>query len=123
MQWQITTQVREGYIFAKPSGPISIANLITLLESIRDECNHWGMRCGLVDCIEIQGALSIEQLDQISPEFVRILEDRLKIAYMNPPPHWISRDDEFSRAEIGKRGGFLELFISEEAALMWLLGK
>ena len=119
MQISLSEHSVEGYPLVIASGLITEDSLIELGRFIRQACESTKVSAAIIDCQAIQGALTPEILQSATPAYIREVGPSLKVAYINPPSHWKSADDRFSRDLAYNRGGQLELFDTATDAVQW----
>lgn len=119
MQISRSEEAVEGYPLVIASGLITEDSLIELGRFIRQVCENAKVSGAIIDCQAIQGALTPEILQSATPAYIREVGPLLKVAYINPPAHWTSADDQFSRDLAYNRGGQLELFDFATEAVQW----
>jgi len=110
----------EGFPLVVASGPISSESLVELGRFIRHSCEDNKVGGAIIDCQSIEGALSPATLHSATPAYTEEVGPGLRVAYINPPPHWKPSDDQFSRDLAYNRGGLLELFDTATEAVQWL---
>ena len=120
MSLESTWEVRDGYLLLRAAGEITGDSVLQLGSEIRRRCEADGVGGVVIDCQGMTGALGVAELITVTPAFVRIVGPTIKVAYINPPSHWIPADDQFSRDLAYNRGAFLEVFPSESEAVEWL---
>lgn len=120
MSFRISSTTNEDYMFFSAVGPVSEEALVELGTAIHRDCNSKKIKNAIVDCALMEGALSGGRLYFAVQKFVEAVGYAIKVAYINPPSHWIPDDDEFSRDVAKNQGGFLEMFASESEAVAWL---
>ena len=120
---EITHEPRDGYLYFTVAGIITEANLIALGRDLRAACEAAGLEGAVLDCAGMQGRLSVGEILGMTPKFVESVGPKIKVAYINPPAHWIPSDDRFSRNVAYMQGGALEVFASEDEAAAWLKGE
>lgn len=122
MKFSLDSRHVEGFPVVKPTGSISENSLVDLGKFIRDTCKESGVSGVIIDCRDIDGALTSDELYRATPAFVREVGRSIKVAYINRPPQWPPADDQFSRDIAYNRGAHLELFESSDDAARWLGG-
>ena len=121
MAFHLEIQRRDRYLYFVVSGDLTEESLIDLGHRIRQLCSEHEVLSVLLDCKNMQGALSRGDLYFASQKYTEAVGTEIRVAYINPPAAWSSSDDEFGRTMVHSRGGALELFASEEAAENWLV--
>lgn len=119
MSFSVSSIERDGYLFLTPHGEVTEASIIGLGTEIRRRCDAAGVNNAIIDCAEMTGALPVGRLFSVTPQYVQEVGPTIRVAYINPPADWSVEDDTFSRNVAYNRGGLLELFESEEAAIAW----
>lgn len=119
MPFGISTQARNNYLYITANGKVTRESILDLATVIRRECDDHQLQAALLDCAGMVGALSVTELFIVAQEFVRIVGVAIKVAYINPPKEWAPEDDQFIRTVAQNRGGFLEVFDTEEEAVAW----
>lgn len=120
MQISLAEKPVEEFPLVVPRGPISAESLIELGRFIRESCKKHEVGGVIIDCQSIEGALSPAILHSATPAYTHEVGRTLKVAYINPPPHWKPSVDQFSRNLAYNRGGLLELFDTVAEAVHWL---
>jgi hypothetical protein len=120
MRISLSEKSVEGFPFVFASRPISEDDLMELGKFIRESCESRKVGGAILDCQAIEGALSPGALHTATPAYTEEAGRSLKVAYINPPPHWKPGDDQFGRDLAYNRGGLLELFDTATDAAQWL---
>ena len=120
MGFDISFEFRDGYVFFAVAGEVTEEGLADLGLFVRDSCDAVDVNCALMDCKAMEGALAGVGLYRGTQEFIKAVGVSIKVAYINPPPHWNPEEDQFSRNVAYNRGGSLELFDSQADAEAWL---
>ncbi len=119
MQISLSADSVEGYPVIVTSGPITEGSLVELGQFIRRACENANTNGAIIDCQAIEGALTPEILQSATPAYTQAVGRSVRVAYINPPAHWIPSDDQFSRDLAYNRGGLLELFDTATEAVQW----
>ena len=110
----------DGFPVITASGPITAESLVELGKLIREYCENAEVKGVIIDCKQIEGALSSQSLFKATPEFTAVVGQQIKVAYINKPKCWPPDVDQFSRDLAYNRGGHLELFETKDDAVGWL---
>jgi hypothetical protein len=120
MTFDITSRREDGYVFVAAVGPVSEESLAQLGEEVKGLCDEANVDRAIIDVGGMEGALPPERLYYTTIEFINTVGLARRVAYINPPAHWIPEDDEFSRNVAQNRSGSLEMFATLEEAIAWL---
>ncbi len=121
MAFALEIQKHDGYLYLDVSGTLTQESLINLGHRIHQLCDDHKVLAVLLDCKNMQGALSLGDLYFASQKYTEAVGTEIRVAYINPPEAWSPSDDEFGRTMVHSRGGALELFASKEEAKKWLV--
>lgn len=117
MTLEIEGAVSGGILAYRMKGITTSDSMLGLADRIRDDAAAHGVKCALLDCAGMTGALPIAALHKVGEYFGRNLPG-IKLAAINAPPSW--QANHFSEDVVGSRGGELRHFASRESALRWL---
>ena len=120
MAFEIGIDIRNDVLFLTPMGEVSRESILQLGAEIKAQSDEQNLGKVLIDCDGMTGMFSVLELYSITPQFMDLVGQSCRIAYVNPPAEWTVEDDKFSRNVAYNRGGNLEVFELEADALNWL---
>ena len=120
MDMSLAPDAIDGFPVIVASGPITEDSLVVLGAFVRKTCDEGGVQGAIIDCKDIEGALSPESIYRATPAFSITIGQDIKVAYINPPASWSPADDQFSRDLAYNRGVMLEVFDTADDAAHWL---
>ena len=110
---------RKGFLLATAAGRVSLNEAVELGKNIFDAASKRGLRRVLLDCVSVEGELSVTERFILGKTIVEYCETRsiaAKVAVIGNPPTVTGLGAQVA----WNRGMLVETFSERQAAMDWL---